>query len=244
MSSPLTALSRVRQEIQLQACCVAGRQGGFVLGLALPEDDRFYDDKADILELAGLAEAASFLLRVDAEPPAQLLAFLRLLNLSGAAARRPSAACRARLAARYTWCCRPHTRRRSVEARHVCVVVLVALCGTLHAGITVYPVGAVAACTGPDAFLLEPLFRNDAWGHMCAPVSEGNERAVYLSMQDGCKAALQVRIPQGRTPFGGGVAAAHAEDGCRVALQAHHLPRELDWGLAAWSATDIAVWMR
>jgi hypothetical protein len=59
-------------------------QGGFVLGLELPEEDRFYDDKADILELAGLAEASSFSLRVDAEPPAQLLAFLRLVNLSGA----------------------------------------------------------------------------------------------------------------------------------------------------------------
>lgn len=54
-----------------------------MLGLELPEDDRFYDDKADILELAGLAEASSFQLRVDAEPPSQLLAFLRLVNLAG-----------------------------------------------------------------------------------------------------------------------------------------------------------------
>ena len=54
-----------------------------MLGLALPEEDRFYDDKADVLELAGLAESSSFLLRPDAEPPLQLLAFLRLLNLSG-----------------------------------------------------------------------------------------------------------------------------------------------------------------
>ena len=61
----------------------ANAQGGFVLGLELPEDDQFYDDKADILEVAGLAEASSFQLRADAEPPSQLLAFLRLLNLSG-----------------------------------------------------------------------------------------------------------------------------------------------------------------
>lgn len=46
---------------------------------------------------------------------------------------------------------------------------------------------------GQDAFLLEPLFRNEAWGFMCAPVSEANERAVYLSMAEGCRGALQVR---------------------------------------------------
>lgn len=38
---------------------------------------------------------------------------------------------------------------------------------------------------------MEPLFRNEAWGHMLAPVSEANERAVYESMMDGCRAALQ-----------------------------------------------------
>ncbi|KAK9918129.1 hypothetical protein WJX75_001458 [Coccomyxa subellipsoidea] len=101
-------------------------QGGFILSLALPEDDKYYDDKADILELNGLSEAASFVLRANEEPSEQLLGFLRLLNLSG-----------------------------------------------------------------QDAFLLEPLFRNEAWGHMLAPVSEANERAVYESMMDGCRAALQ-----------------------------------------------------
>lgn len=62
----------------------AASQGGFVLGLELPDGDRFYDDKADVLELNGLAEASSFLLRADREPPEQLLGFLRLLNLAGA----------------------------------------------------------------------------------------------------------------------------------------------------------------
>jgi [ribulose-bisphosphate carboxylase]-lysine N-methyltransferase len=61
-------------------------QGGFILSLALPEDDKFYDDKADILELNGLAEATSFTLRVNQEPPEQLLGFLRLINLSGMSA--------------------------------------------------------------------------------------------------------------------------------------------------------------
>ena len=52
----------------------AALQGGFVLGLELPDGDR----------LNGLAEASSFLLRADREPPEQLLGFLRLLNLAGA----------------------------------------------------------------------------------------------------------------------------------------------------------------
>ncbi len=43
---------------------------------------------------------------------------------------------------------------------------------------------------GQDSFLLEALFRNEAWGHMLAPVSEANERAVYQSMLEGCQAAL------------------------------------------------------
>lgn len=52
--------------------------------MELPEDDQFYDDKADILELNGLSEAASFVLRPNSEPSEQLLGFLRLVNLSGA----------------------------------------------------------------------------------------------------------------------------------------------------------------
>ena len=50
-----------------------------------------------------------------------------------------------------------------------------------------------ASGAGQDAFLLEPLFQSEAWGFMLAPVSEANERAVYQSMADGCRAALQVR---------------------------------------------------
>ena len=54
-----------------------------MLTLELPEDDRFFDDKADILELAGLGATASFNLIPNREPTAELFAFLRLLNLSG-----------------------------------------------------------------------------------------------------------------------------------------------------------------
>eukprot|EP00892_Ulva_mutabilis_P002294 jgi/Ulvmu1/12065/UM083_0078.1 len=43
---------------------------------------------------------------------------------------------------------------------------------------------------GSDAFLLESIFRNEAWGHMMEPVSEENEAAVCDSMVAGCEAAL------------------------------------------------------
>ena len=44
---------------------------------------------------------------------------------------------------------------------------------------------------GQDSFLLEALFRNEAWGHMLAPVSQPNEHAVYQSMLEGCRAGLE-----------------------------------------------------
>lgn len=58
-------------------------QAGFLLPLELPEQDRYFDDKADILETNGLAEAWQFTLRADSRPSAELLAFLRLINLTG-----------------------------------------------------------------------------------------------------------------------------------------------------------------
>lgn len=48
---------------------------------------------------------------------------------------------------------------------------------------------------GGDAFLLEPVFRNDVWSrHVQEPVSRENEAAVCASMSAGCAAAL-ARIP-------------------------------------------------
>ena len=44
-----------------------------------------------------------------------------------------------------------------------------------------------AGDAGPDAFLMEALFRNEVWGHMQAPVSRVNEEAVCQSMIDGCR---------------------------------------------------------
>lgn len=58
-------------------------QTGFPLNLELPEDDEFFDDKADILEINGLSESQEFILSSGEEPSSDLLAFLRLINLSG-----------------------------------------------------------------------------------------------------------------------------------------------------------------
>lgn len=58
-------------------------QGGFLLTLALPEDDRNFDDKADILDVNGFREEWQFALRAAAPPETGLLAFLRLMNCSG-----------------------------------------------------------------------------------------------------------------------------------------------------------------
>ncbi|KAL3159238.1 hypothetical protein ABBQ32_011210 [Trebouxia sp. C0010 RCD-2024] len=101
-------------------------QAGFMLPLALPEGDACYDDKADIAELNGLQDSADFVLHPDQPPTNELMAFLRLVNISG-----------------------------------------------------------------PDAFLMEALFRNEVWGHMQVPVSRVNEEAVCQSMIDGCREALR-----------------------------------------------------
>ncbi|CAM6109617.1 unnamed protein product [Calypogeia fissa] len=43
---------------------------------------------------------------------------------------------------------------------------------------------------GPDAFLLEALFRNAVWDHISLPVSKENEEGVCTAILDGCRAAL------------------------------------------------------
>lgn len=58
-------------------------QAGFMLPLALPEGDACYDDKADIAELNGLQDSADFVLHPDQPPTNELMAFLRLVNISG-----------------------------------------------------------------------------------------------------------------------------------------------------------------
>jgi hypothetical protein len=63
-------------------------QPSYALTLELNQEDRNRDDKADILEINGLAESAEFVLRGDRPPAEALLPTLRLLNLSGAPLRR------------------------------------------------------------------------------------------------------------------------------------------------------------
>lgn len=48
----------------------------------------------------------------------------------------------------------------------------------------------LAALSGPDAFLLEALFRRDVWGHLQKPVSRENEEGLCRTMIEGCAGAL------------------------------------------------------
>lgn len=63
-------------------CCCAP-QGGYSLTLTLPEDDRYFADKADILERNGLGASATFGLVRGQEPSLEMMGFLRLMQLSG-----------------------------------------------------------------------------------------------------------------------------------------------------------------
>ena len=58
-------------------------QSGFPLSLEVPEDDRFVDDKLDILDINGFQGSQEFMLTTSEEPTVDLLAYLRLINLSG-----------------------------------------------------------------------------------------------------------------------------------------------------------------
>lgn len=48
----------------------------------------------------------------------------------------------------------------------------------------------LVALGGPDAFLLESIFRNTIWGHLELPVSRANEELICQVIQDACKSAL------------------------------------------------------
>lgn len=95
------------------------------LSLEISPEDRFIDDKADILEINGFQSSMQFDLPRGEGPSDEMITFLRLSALSG-----------------------------------------------------------------PDAFLLEALFRNEAWGHVSLPVSRDNEEAICTSMLEGLRAAL------------------------------------------------------
>ena len=58
--------------------------GTFAITLVLSEEDKFFDDKIDILELNGLEAANEFILQRGAPPPETMLAVLRLINMDAA----------------------------------------------------------------------------------------------------------------------------------------------------------------
>jgi len=97
----------------------------FQLTVEVPETDRFYDDKLDVLELQGMATEETFYLTKGESPPDGFMAFMRLIGLDG-----------------------------------------------------------------PDAFHLEPLFREEAWTHLSSPISRPNEENLVNSMIAGAQAAL------------------------------------------------------
>lgn len=56
---------------------------GYSLTLSIPEDDPNLYDKLDVLDVAGLSETPSFVLRPYSDPDPELRTFLRLLNCQG-----------------------------------------------------------------------------------------------------------------------------------------------------------------
>ena len=57
---------------------------GYVLGpIEIPESDENAFDKQDVLEVAGLLRAPTFVIRAFEDPPFELRVFARLLNLKG-----------------------------------------------------------------------------------------------------------------------------------------------------------------
>jgi [ribulose-bisphosphate carboxylase]-lysine N-methyltransferase len=53
------------------------------LTLTLPESDRYFDDKLDILERNGLGVSATFNCVRGEDPPEEMMGFLRLMQLQG-----------------------------------------------------------------------------------------------------------------------------------------------------------------
>jgi hypothetical protein len=51
--------------------------------LTLPESDRYFDDKLDILERNGLGASATFNIVRGEDPPYEMMGFLRLMQLQG-----------------------------------------------------------------------------------------------------------------------------------------------------------------
>lgn len=55
---------------------------------------------------------------------------------------------------------------------------------------TMFPYLRLLAIGGTDAFILESIFRNSAWGHLQLPFSRANEELICRVIRDTCKSAL------------------------------------------------------
>lgn len=145
---------------------------GYQLTLPLPPEteDANRDDKADILDLAGLQEETTFTLRRLEPPPDELLAFLRLVNIKGS-------------------CC---VRRRDGHPLHFPLTSTLPfpMCRGSCRLVSLGDNGLDMRLAGQDAFLMESIFRAEAWEHMMQPVSRENEAAVCEGVVAGCEAAL------------------------------------------------------
>lgn len=79
-SCPVKIVSHTGRHHTTPCSCM---QAGFLIPLSIADGDACYDDKADIAELNGLQETTDFALHPDKPPTNELMAFLRLVNVSG-----------------------------------------------------------------------------------------------------------------------------------------------------------------
>ena len=69
-------------------------QAGYSLALSIPDDDKYMDDKTDILEGVGLGRQHTFVLPANKAPSEDMMAFMRLMQLQGGVCRVYAAGCR------------------------------------------------------------------------------------------------------------------------------------------------------
>lgn len=155
---------------------------GYLLQLSLPDEDedRCFYDKMGILEDQGMGTSQSFTLAPRQPPSPEMLAFLRLMNVQGTAPLLQDVRC-------LLPCNCPGAHAQAPAGCAACLP-----CAFMHAQDHVSSSASSPwwLNAGPDAFLMESVFRMEAWGFMLQPVSRENEEAVCDSMVAGCEAAV------------------------------------------------------
>ena len=83
---PLHTVPQMQVALDFGAYAQASSQPGYLLTLSLPseDDDKCYYDKLDIVETQKMSENESFVLQTGQQPPDDMLAYLRLMNIGGA----------------------------------------------------------------------------------------------------------------------------------------------------------------